>query len=122
MISILSAGITQFSLQAATLEFENISIQETEKKIDTVEIKTSAVCKMCKERLEHDMAFEKGVKSVELDNETKVLTITYKTNKTNKEELKKAITKIGYDADEMVADQKAHDRLPDCCQKDVEPH
>lgn len=122
MISILSAGITQFSLQAATLEFENISIQETEKKVDTVEIKTSAVCKMCKERLEHDMAFEKGVKSVELDNETKVLTITYKTNKTNKEELKKAVTKIGYDADEMVADQKAHDRLPDCCQKDVEPH
>lgn len=122
MISILSAGLTQFSLQAATIEFANSKLQETERKVDTVEIKTSAVCNMCKERLEHDMAFEKGVKSVELDNETKILTITYKTNKTNKEELKKAVTKIGYDADELLADQKAHDRLPACCQKDVEPH
>ena len=122
MISILSAGLTQFSLQAATIEFANSKLQETERKVDTVEIKTSAVCNMCKERLEHDMAFEKGVKSVELDNETKILTITYKTSKTNKEELKKAVTKIGYDADELLADQKAHDRLPACCQKDVEPH
>ena len=122
MISILTAGLSQSSLQAATIEFANSKTQETEKKIDTVEIKTSAVCNMCKERLEHDMAFEKGVKSVELNNETKVLTITFKTNKTNKEELKKAVTKIGYDADELQADQKAHDRLPDCCQKDVEPH
>lgn len=122
MISILTAGLTQSSLQAATIEFANSKIQETEKKVDTVEIKTSAVCNMCKDRLEHDMAFEKGVKSVELDIDTKVLTITYKTNKTNKEELKMAVTKIGYDADDLMADQKAHDRLPECCQKGVEPH
>ncbi len=107
MISILSAGLSQFSLQAATIEFANSKLQETERKVDTVEIKTSAVCNMCKERLEHDMAFEKGVKSVELDNETKVLTITYKTNKTNKEELKKAVTKIGYDADELLGRSKS---------------
>lgn len=96
--------------------------QETEKKIDTVNIQTSAKCNMCKERLEHDISFEKGVTFVELDNETKELTIVYKTNKNNVEKLKTAITKVGYDADEMLADKKAHDRLPACCQKDVEPH
>lgn len=122
MISLLIVGITQSSLYAATNEFANSKIQEIEKKVDTVEIKTSAVCKMCKERIEHDMAFEKGVKSVELDNDTKVLTITYKTSKTNKEQLKIAVTKIGYDADDLMADQKAHDRLPACCQKGTEPH
>lgn len=89
---------------------------------DTVLIQTSAKCNDCKERLEHDMAFEKGVKAVELDSETKVLTIVYKNNKTTEEKLKIAITKIGYDADDMPADQKAHDRLPACCQKDAEPH
>jgi mercuric ion binding protein len=122
LISIFSAGFVQLSLQAKTFNLTEFNIQTIEKKIDTVEIKTSAVCNMCKERLEHNMAFEKGVKSVELDNDTKVLAITYKTNKTNEEELKKAVTKIGYDADELMADQKAHDRLPACCQKGTEPH
>ena len=95
--------------------------QEKEK-TKTIEIKTSAVCSMCKERIEHDMAFEKGVKEVELDLETKVVTITYKPNKTNKESLKKAITKIGYDADDLEAEKKAYDKLPACCKKDAKPH
>ena len=77
---------------------------------------------LCKERLEHNISFEKGVSFVELDNETKVLTIVYKTKKTDEKKLKTAVTKVGYDADEMPADQKAHDRLPACCQKDVDPH
>lgn len=115
--------ITVFSftlLQANTLE--EFNYDEKESKYDTVNIKTSAVCKMCKERIEHDMSFEKGVKAVELDLETQVLTLVYRKDKTTEEDLKIAVTKIGYDADDMVADQKAHDRLPGCCQKDVEPH
>lgn len=96
--------------------------QETDNKIKEIKIKTSAVCKMCKERLEHDMAFEKGVKEVELDLETKVLTIKYKANKTTPENLREAVSKIGYDADDVLADQKAHDKLPKCCQKGTPPH
>ena len=102
--------------------FTQLNGQETEKKIDTVKIQTSAKCNDCKERLEHNIAFEKGVTFVELDNETKELTIVYKTKKTNEDKLKTAITKVGYDADDLPADQKAHDRLPACCQKDAEPH
>jgi len=93
-----------------------------EDKFDTAQIQTSAICGDCKERIEHDMAFEKGVKSVDLDNETKIVTIVYRKDKTDKEKLKVAITTIGYDADDLPADQKAHDRLPACCQKDNEPH
>lgn len=89
---------------------------------DTVQIQTSAICGDCKERLEHNIAFEKGVKYVELDDETKVLTIVYKTNKNDKEKLKIAVTKVGYDADDLPADPKAYNRLPDCCKKDNEPH
>ena len=115
--------ITAFSftlVQASVLN--EFSYVEKESKYDTAIIKTSAVCKMCKERIEHDMSFEKGVKSVELDLPTQELTIVYRKDKTTEEDLKIAVTKIGYDADDLVADQKAHDRLPDCCQKDVEPH
>lgn len=96
--------------------------EKKSKELVVVEIQTSAICGMCKKRLEHDIAFEKGVKSVELDDETKVLTVKYKSGKNTKENIKKAITKVGYDADEMMAEQKAYDALPDCCKKDVAPH
>ena len=103
-----------------------LNAQDTKKKnkteLETIEIQTSAVCGMCKERLEHDLAFEKGVKFVELDDETKILTIKYKKGKNTKENLKKAVTKVGYDADEMPAELKAYNSLPDCCKKDVAPH
>ena len=98
------------------------TLAANEKKNDTIYVQTSAICDMCKERLEHDMAFEKGVKAVDLDLDTKKLMIVYREDKNTPEELKKAITLIGYDADEMVADQKAHDRLPASCQTGIEPH
>ena len=108
--------------QASTYESLETLMETKESKYDTSYIKTSAICKMCKERIEHDMSFEKGVTAVDLNLETQVLTVVYKKSKTTEEDLKVAVTKIGYDADEMVADQKAHDRLPDCCQKGVKPH
>ncbi len=91
-------------------------------KFETVSIKTSAICGMCKDRLEKNIAFEKGVRTASLDDETKVLTIEYRKGKNDRERLKKAISLLGYDADDLPADQKAHDRLPACCQKGSEPH
>ncbi len=60
------------------------------KKTETVEIQTSAICGDCKVRLEKNLAFEKGVRAVELDEETKIISITYKIGKNDKESLKKS--------------------------------
>lgn len=98
------------------------ALSQEQKKEETITIKTSAVCGMCKERIENDMQFEKGVTSVSLDLKTKMLTVTYKTSKTNPDKLREAVTKIGYDADDKLADQKAYDKLPACCKKDAPPH
>jgi mercuric ion binding protein len=84
---------------------------------DTLKIATSAQCASCKKLLEHDLRFEKGVESVSLDVATKVLTVAYNPAKTNPEKIKKAVTKIGYDADELPADPKAYQKLNDCCKK-----
>ncbi len=116
---IISAMIIMFAVIGLQAQDKN---KKKNKDLETVEIQTSAVCGMCKEKLEHDMAFEKGVKFVELDDETKVLTIKYKKGKNTKENLKKAVTKVGYDADEMPANLKAYNALPACCKKDVAPH
>ncbi|MFD2521883.1 heavy-metal-associated domain-containing protein [Emticicia soli] len=87
-----------------------------------VKIKTSAVCGMCKKRIERDLGVSKGIVGSTLNLDDKVVTVKYNPKKTSPEKIKKAISKIGYDADEVVADQKSHDALPDCCQKTAAPH
>lgn len=87
------------------------------KEIKVLEVQTSAQCEMCKDRIEKNMAYEKGVKFVELNLETKVLTLKYREDKTTPEDLRKAISKIGYDADDVEADPIAYEKLPACCQK-----
>jgi copper chaperone CopZ len=96
--------------------------QEKKKNYEEVQIQTSAVCGMCKERIEHDLAFEKGVKSVVLDNETKIVTVGYSPKKTNPDNIRQAISKIGYDADDVAADPIAYEKLPGCCKKSNKAH
>ena len=98
-----------------TLFFINTfaSAQDTlNNKTVVITIKTSAVCGSCKNRIEKNLAFEKGVTNVVLDLETKIVTITYKPSKTNPEKLRTAISKIGYDADNVKADPAAYEKLP----------
>ena len=95
--------------------------QET-KKVDEIKILTSAVCGMCKDRIEQNIAFEKGVIDVVLDLDTKIATIKYKTNKTNPDNLRLALSKLGYDADSVAADKVAYEELPPCCKKGNEKH
>jgi periplasmic mercuric ion binding protein len=82
---------------------------------DTVVIKTSALCEQCKERIERDLSFEKGVKSGVLNLDTKELTVVYNAQKTDPAKIRLAITRVGYDADSLKADVKAFNRLPECC-------
>lgn len=89
-----------------------------QKDVETITIKTSAVCDMCKETIEKEMAFTKGVTSASLDVETAMLTVSYKSTKTDPGTIRKAINKIGYDADDSPSDPKAYDNLHHCCKKD----
>lgn len=106
----------------AIMMSSHLTAQDPEPKTKEIKIQTSAVCGMCEERIETNIAFEKGVKSVVLDDKTKIVTIIYKTEKTNPEKLRKAISMLGYDADDVEADPKAYAKLPACCKKGVEPH
>lgn len=92
------------------------------KKADTVEIKSSVVCQMCKDRVEGGLAFEKGVKDVNVDLETKIITIRYNPKSITAEDLRKKISKLGYDADDVPCDKIAYEKLPACCKKDAPKH
>ena len=82
-----------------------------------VKIKTSAICGMCKARIERNLAFEKGVKEADLDVKTKIVTIRYNPAKTDVAKLKANISKTGYDAEEVPADEAGYNKLPSCCRK-----
>ena len=85
------------------------------KKTAEIKIKTSAECDQCKKRIESNLIYEKGVKFCKLDMASKVLTVSYNTEKTNPEKIKKAVTMLGYVADEIKSDSLAYAKLPACC-------
>lgn len=84
---------------------------------EEIKIKTSAECDMCKKRIESNLKYEKGIKFCTLDVPSKVLTVTYNPEKTSSEKIKQAVSKLGYDADDMVADSVTYTKLPECCKK-----
>lgn len=85
-------------------------------KLDSVAIHTSAVCDMCVVTIESEMIYEKGVKKVHVDLDSKTISVQYDPRKTGPDALRKAVTKLGYYADDMPGDAKAKAALPECCQ------
>jgi len=94
----------------------NVNAQKV-KKEETIVIKTSSECNMCKERIEKEMAYTKGIISATLNVEKAELTAIYKPHKTSPEKIREVISNLGYDADTIKANKKAYDQLPNCCQK-----
>lgn len=107
---LIPGAIMLLLMYATTIKAQDATTAE-------LKIKTSAVCDMCKETMEKHMAFEKGVKKSSLDVESKILTVIYNPKKTTPEKIRKAVSKSGYDADDIPADPKAYKKLDGCCKK-----
>jgi copper chaperone CopZ len=56
------------------------------------------------------------VKYAEMNFDTKVVLVAFKLNKLSPLALRQAVSKAGYDADEIKADPSAVMLLPRCCQ------
>lgn len=110
------------SVAALFVLFSTTLKSQDNPKIAEIKIKTSAVCDMCKETLESNLVYEKGIKKSDLDVKTAVITVTYNPQKTTPEKIRVAISKIGYDADDIPADKKAYDKLNSCCKKENTAH
>ena len=91
----------------------NVNAQ-TVAKNETVKIKTSAECEMCKKRIESEVGKMKGVKKAELDLDSKILTVEYNSKKTSPDKIRKTLSDIGYDADDVKANNRANKTLQHC--------
>lgn len=68
------------------------------KEYKTVTFNVSMHCHNCVKKLNENLSFEKGVKSLDVSLDTKTVKITYDPAKTDVSALQKAIEKLGYTA------------------------
>ncbi|MDP2385779.1 MAG: heavy-metal-associated domain-containing protein [Bacteroidota bacterium] len=93
------------------------------KKIQTAVIKTMIYCDHCKkcetcgDKFQKELYGEAGIKRVDVDPKAMTITVTYDTRKTDPDKIRKSISKLGYDADDIKADPEGVAKLDGCCKK-----
>lgn len=70
--------------------------QDADAGLEVVKIKAKVDCNGCKTKIEKNIAFEKGVKYVNADVKTKIVTVKYKKGKNTDKKLVAAVQKLGY--------------------------
>lgn len=107
-----------FFLAVLFFATNSVSAQKTNQKAI---IKTTLNCDHCKEcetcglKFKTEMLKIKGVKMYELDDKAMTFTIYYNAKKTDLQAIKVAISKLGYDADDVKATSEGIASLDGCC-------
>lgn len=107
MKTILYIIVFAFSITGSQLQAQD--------KISESKIEVPGVCKMCKARIEEAALRSKGVKTAEWDQNTKLLSVIYRNDKTSKEEIQAAVDNVGHGYNLKGVDSVAYKNLPYCC-------
>ena len=78
--------------------------------------KVSGNCGMCEETIETAVKALDGVNEADWSQETKMIHVSFNSDKIQLREIHKAIAKVGYDTELEKADTAVYNRLPQCCQ------
>jgi copper chaperone CopZ len=84
------------------------------KNAKTLTVRVDGNCGMCEKTIE-SAGSQKKVASIDWNKDTKEATLTFDTNKTNKDEVLKRIALAGYDNENFLAPDEAYASLPSCC-------
>ena len=119
----MSSFLKTILLAFTALFFANTAYAQQAKAIQTATIKTAIYCDHCKacetcgKKFNSTLLKEKGVQMVVLDEKAMTIKVTYNAKKTDLAAIKQAISKLGYDADDVKAEAVAYSGLDDCCKK-----
>ena len=121
MKNVIKVFLTVFII---VLSATSANAQEPKQKTtQTAVIKTAIYCDHCKacescgDRLEKTLLKEKGIQMITLDEKAMTIKVVYNSKKTDLTKIKTAISKLGYDADDIKADVVAYESLDGCCKK-----
>ncbi len=98
----------------------NVNAQK-QKTVQTAVIKTFITCDHCKQcetcggLLEKALIKNTRIQMITLDEAKATITVVYNSKKTNLSAIKAAISKLGYDADDIKADVDGYEKLDGCC-------
>ena len=76
--------------------FVSAQEQKDSSKVAQVVFSVNMTCHKCEQKIKENIPFEKGVKELTTDLNKKLVTITFRKDKTDKEKLKQAIEKLGF--------------------------
>ena len=99
---------TLMIIQVAFAWAAPLSAQDKKEKVKKTEVMkcwTSVTCANCVAKVEKNIPFEKGVTALEVDLPTKMVTVTYRPDKTSPEKLEKALQKLGFKT-EIIPEKK----------------
>ena len=82
-------------------------------KTDTVKVWGN--CDECKNKIEK-AAEKAGAATASWSDETYLLVVNYDSSKTSALDIQKSIAAVGYDTQDVKADDTAYKKLPKCCQ------
>ncbi len=117
----LKLNTTSIVILLITLFAITSSFAQEKKTNGKAVIKTTLNCDHCKEcetcglKFKTEMLKIKGVKMYELDDKAMAFTVYFNPKKTDLETIKLAISKLGYDADDVKADPAGYEKLDNCC-------
>ncbi len=90
------------------------------KNLKTETYKVFGNCGTCKKKIEKAVSLNKDAKGL-WNKDTKMLTLTYDSKKTNADEVLKRIADAGYDNDKFIANNAVYNTLDACCQYSRKP-
>jgi mercuric ion binding protein len=89
--------------------------QEKKSKNAKYSIEVNGNCEMCEKRIEKAAFSVSGVKSAEWHIDDHTLHLILNEEKCSVAEVKKAIAKVGHDADDVKATEEDYNKLHGCC-------
>lgn len=75
-------------------------------------------CSSCKKTIEKSLSDVDGVGNVDWDKKTKQIKVDFDSLKINLSQIKRKIAAVGYDTEEVRAEESVYSSLPGCCQYD----
>ena len=82
----------------------------------TISVNTPTIqCGMCQKTIEVGLKKIAGINNSTVDLATKKTKVIYDSEKTDIKSIEKAISNLGYQANEQLADPTSYESLPACC-------
>lgn len=87
-------------MMALVLSFASMNAQAKKKEVKEITYQVAMDCQSCVNKINKNLAFEKGVKDLKADLESQTVYVKYRADKTSSDKLVAALKKLGFEAKE----------------------